>query len=100
MLMLLLHRHTSLRQPVFVRCAPISSISAPLGVAVNLLVGGGRMFPPFFREPAEADFNKWALERVVDELRRGQVLVGFHPEGTRNKNDSTVSSAAGAARRR
>src|SRR5262249_13550031 len=49
-------------------------------------VGGGRMFPPFFREQSKADFNKWALERVVDELNKGRVLVGFHPEGTRNKN--------------
>jgi 1-acyl-sn-glycerol-3-phosphate acyltransferase len=44
------------------------------------------MFPPFFREPQKADFNKWALNRVVAELKKGRVMVGFHPEGTRNKN--------------
>src|SRR5207302_9638986 len=57
------------------------------GVVVTLVIGGGRMFPPFFREPSKAEFNKWALERVVGELHKGKVLVGFHPEGTRNKKD-------------
>jgi 1-acyl-sn-glycerol-3-phosphate acyltransferase len=58
------------------------------GVLVNLIIGGGRMFPPFFREASKADFNKWSLERVVLEIKKGQVLVGFHPEGRRNKNES------------
>jgi 1-acyl-sn-glycerol-3-phosphate acyltransferase len=58
------------------------------GVAVNLVVGGGRMFPPFFREVEKQDFNKWALGRVSTELKRGRVLVGFHPEGKRNQNEN------------
>lgn len=86
MLMLLLHRHTPLRQPVLCPVRADFFYQSAAGVAVNLLVGGGRMFPPFFREPQKADFNKWALDRVVAELKRGRVLVGFHPEGTRNKN--------------
>jgi 1-acyl-sn-glycerol-3-phosphate acyltransferase len=56
------------------------------GMFVNLFIGGGRMFPPFFREASKQDFNKWALLRVVDELKRGEILVGYFPEGTRNKN--------------
>ena len=87
MLMLLLHRHTPLRQPVLCPVRADFFYQSALGVLVNLFIGGGRMFPPFFREPQKADFNKWALERVVAELHKGQVLVGFHPEGTRNKND-------------
>ena len=86
MLMLLLHRHTPLRQPVLCPVRADFFYQSAAGVAVNLLVGGGRMFPPFFREPQKADFNKWALERVVAEMKKGRVLVGFHPEGTRNKN--------------
>jgi 1-acyl-sn-glycerol-3-phosphate acyltransferase len=86
MLTLLLHRHTPLRQPVL---CPVRSdffyTSVP-GVMVNVLVGGGRMFPPFFRDQAKQSFNRWALERVVNELRSGCIVVGFHPEGTRNKN--------------
>jgi 1-acyl-sn-glycerol-3-phosphate acyltransferase len=86
MLMLLLHRYTPLRQPVLCPVRADFFYQRAAGVLVNLLIGGGRMFPPFFREPQKADFNKWALDRVVDELKKGQVMVGFHPEGTRNKN--------------
>jgi 1-acyl-sn-glycerol-3-phosphate acyltransferase len=86
MLMLLLHRRTPLRQPVLCPVRADFFYQSAAGVVVNLLVGGGRMFPPFFREPQKADFNKWALERVVAELKKGRVMVGFHPEGTRNKN--------------
>ena len=88
MLMLLLHRHTPLRQPVMCPVRADFFYQRAAGVVVNLLIGGGRMFPPFFREPQKADFNKWALERVVHELKKGTVMVGFHPEGTRNKGDA------------
>ena len=91
MLMLLLHRHTELRQPVMCPVRADFFYQRAAGVLVNLFIGGGRMFPPFFREPSKADFNKWALERVVDELHKGKVLVGFHPEGTRNKNEDAYT---------
>ncbi len=91
MLMLLLHRHTELRQPVLCPVRADFFYQRAAGVAVNLLVGGGRMFPPFFREPHKNEFNKWALDRVAEELRAGQVLVGFHPEGTRNKNEDAYT---------
>lgn len=60
----------------------------PAGVAVNLAIGGGRMFPPIFRDPAKHEFNRWALDWLAAQLRQGGVTVGFHPEGTRNKNPS------------
>ena len=86
MLTLLMHRHTELRQPVTCPVRADFFYRRPLGVAVNLIVGAGRMFPPFFREPEKQDFNRWAIEHVADELRRGTVVVGFHPEGRRNQN--------------
>jgi 1-acyl-sn-glycerol-3-phosphate acyltransferase len=86
MLTLLLHRHTTLRQPVLCPVRADFFYQSWGGVVVNLLIGGGRMFPPFFREQSKQEFNKWALARVVEEMRKGRVLVGFHPEGTRNKN--------------
>jgi 1-acyl-sn-glycerol-3-phosphate acyltransferase len=86
MLTLLLHRYTPLRQPVLCPVRADFFYQRWPGVLVNLLIGGGRMFPPFFREQSKQDFNKWALQRVVDELMKGRVLVGYHPEGTRNKN--------------
>jgi 1-acyl-sn-glycerol-3-phosphate acyltransferase len=92
MLAVLLHRMTPLRQPVLCPVRADFFYRRALGVAVNLLVGGGRMFPPFFREPEKQEFNKWALERIAEELRRGEVLVGFHPEGRRNLGDDPYRS--------
>jgi 1-acyl-sn-glycerol-3-phosphate acyltransferase len=88
MLTVLLHRFTPLRQPVLCPVRADFFYQRWAGVAVNVLVGGGRMFPPFFREAQKQAFNKWALERVAAELRRGEIVVGFHPEGRRNKNPS------------
>lgn len=87
MLLTVLHRFTVLRQPALCPVRADFFYQKPLGVAVNLLVGAGRMFPPFFREPQKQPFNRWALERLASVLRRGRVVVGFHPEGRRNKNE-------------
>jgi 1-acyl-sn-glycerol-3-phosphate acyltransferase len=86
MLTLMLDRHTPLKQPVLCPVRSDFFYTGPLGAVVNLVVGADRMFPPFFRDPARADFNKWALEYTSRALRRGRVVVGYHPEGRRNKN--------------
>ena len=59
----------------------------PAGVALNLLVGGGVMYPPVFRDPSKADYNKDAVNRLIGFLQHSGTLVGVHPEGTRNKGD-------------
>jgi len=92
MLLLLLHRFTELRQPPMCPVRSDFFYTHAGGPAVNLLVGAGRMFPPFFREPAKQDFNRWALAVVINHLRRGQGIVGFHPEGTRNKSDDPYAA--------
>jgi 1-acyl-sn-glycerol-3-phosphate acyltransferase len=82
-----LYRHTPLQQPMICPVRSNFFYERPLGVVVNLLAGGGHMYPPFFREPSKADFNRWSLARTAEMLRAGRVMVGFHPEGTRNKNE-------------
>jgi 1-acyl-sn-glycerol-3-phosphate acyltransferase len=57
----------------------------PLGLLICLLLSGGSMFPPFFRAPSKRAFNAQSLGILVDKLRAKGSLVGFHPEGTRNK---------------
>jgi 1-acyl-sn-glycerol-3-phosphate acyltransferase len=59
----------------------------PLGVLINFALSGMAMFPPVLREPARREFNRFSLDRVIDELSRPSTVVGFHPEGRRNKND-------------
>ncbi len=86
MLSVLLDKHTPLRQPVLCPVRADFFYQKPLGVAVNLLVGACRMYPPFFRERNKTSFNAWSLERTAQTLQQGRVLVGYHPEGRRNTN--------------
>lgn len=57
----------------------------PLGVVVNLIIGGYSMYPPLFRDRTRAKLNKDGVERVVKALQRPGTMVGLHPEGTRSK---------------
>ncbi len=57
----------------------------PLGLLICLLLSGGSMFPPFFRKPRSKAFNRYSLAIVIEKLRGKNNLIGFHPEGTRNK---------------
>jgi 1-acyl-sn-glycerol-3-phosphate acyltransferase len=59
----------------------------PAGLLICLLLSGGSMFPPFFRKPRSKSFNRYSLAIVLDKLRRPGNLIGFHPEGTRNKGN-------------
>jgi 1-acyl-sn-glycerol-3-phosphate acyltransferase len=69
----------------------------PLGLFVNLIMGWWSMYPPFFATgdhpiPEKRAFDKFSF-RVLTELARtgpGNV-IGFHPEGTRNKSDDPYS---------
>lgn len=51
------------------------------------------MYPPFFREEKEAEkreFDKYSLRKLIDLCARGRGhIIGFHPEGKRNKDAST-----------
>ena len=49
------------------------------------------MFPPIMRDPQKRSFNRYSIQRIGDELRSQGTLVGFHPEGTRNKSNDPHS---------
>ncbi|WP_428263287.1 lysophospholipid acyltransferase family protein [Haliangium sp.] len=57
----------------------------PLGMAINMLIGGGVMYPPLFRDASRSDLNRDALERMSRFLSQPGTVVGVHPEGTRGK---------------
>ena len=44
------------------------------------------MFPPIFREEKKRAFNQYTLQRIRSELNTQGCMVGFHPEGKRNKD--------------
>ena len=59
----------------------------PLGLLLGTAMSGGSMFPPFFRSPEKMPFNKYSLSLVIEKMKERGWLVGFHPEGKRNKTD-------------
>lgn len=62
------------------------------GIAINLVVAQGAMYPPFFTRPTTRAWDEYALARLVDLCRSGAGhLVGFHPEGTRNQSPDPYS---------
>jgi 1-acyl-sn-glycerol-3-phosphate acyltransferase len=52
---------------------------------MGMLFTGGSMFPPFFRSAEKKAMNRLSLGILLEKLRTPGQMVGFHPEGTRNK---------------
>ena len=57
------------------------------GIFVNFVMSFFAMYPPIFRERAQAHLNVASLDETVAMLHGGGLFVGLHPEGTRNKTD-------------
>lgn len=57
------------------------------GLLVGAVFTGGSMFPPFFRSAEKKAMNRISLAILLEKLRTPGQMVGFHPEGTRNKTD-------------
>jgi 1-acyl-sn-glycerol-3-phosphate acyltransferase len=88
-----LFRNTKWRKQLFFPVRGRFFYQSPLGLFVNLIMGWWSMYPPFFAAgdrplPEKRVFDKYAF-RVLTELCRtgGGNVIGFHPEGTRNKSD-------------
>lgn len=92
-----LFRNTKWRKQLFFPVRGRFFYQSPLGLFVNLVMGWWSMYPPFFATgdrpiPEKRIFDKYSF-RVLTELARvgrGNV-IGFHPEGTRNKSDDPYS---------
>ena len=92
-----LFRNTKWRKQLFFPVRGRFFYQSPLGLFVNLVMGWWSMYPPFFAAgdrpiPEKRTFDKYSF-RVLTELSRvgpGNV-IGFHPEGTRNKGDDPYS---------
>lgn len=67
------------------------------GLLVNFLMGWWSMFPPFFAggdnpKLDKRDFDKYSMRLLTELCRVGKGnVIGFHPEGTRNKNEDPYS---------
>ena len=92
-----LFRNTKWRKQLFFPVRGRFFYQSPLGVFVNLIMGWFSMYPAFFATgdnpiPEKRVFDKFSF-RVLTELARTGAgnVIGFHPEGTRNKSDDPYS---------
>jgi 1-acyl-sn-glycerol-3-phosphate acyltransferase len=61
--------------------------TGPLGLFVNGVMSFFAMYPPIFRERKKLVLNPVSLDELAWLLRKGGYFCGFHPEGTRKKDD-------------
>jgi 1-acyl-sn-glycerol-3-phosphate acyltransferase len=82
-----LFRETSWKKKLFFPVRGRFFYESPLGSLINLLMGWWSMYPPFYAENDKRLFDKYSLRRLVQLCRTGPGnVIGFHPEGTRNKD--------------
>jgi len=87
-----LFRNTSWRKQLFFPVRGRFFYESPLGLFVNLVMGWWSMYPPFFASGEKPliekrAFDKFSFRLLTDLTTRGAGnVIGFHPEGTRNKS--------------
>jgi 1-acyl-sn-glycerol-3-phosphate acyltransferase len=92
-----LFRRTSWEKRLFFPVRGRFFYESPVGMLVNLVMGWWSMYPPFFAAgsdplPEKREFDKFSMRALVDLCKRGRGhIVGFHPEGTRNKSTDPYS---------
>jgi 1-acyl-sn-glycerol-3-phosphate acyltransferase len=92
-----LFRRTRWQKSLFFPVRARFFYESPIGMLVNLIMGWWSMYPPFFTGgdkplPEKRDFDRFSMRRLVDLCRHGAGhVIGFHPEGTRNKGADPYS---------
>jgi 1-acyl-sn-glycerol-3-phosphate acyltransferase len=92
-----LFRNTSWRKQLFFPVRGRFFYQSPLGLLVNLVMGWWSMFPPFFvtgEKPLaeKRTFDRYSMRLLGELCRTGAGnVIGFHPEGTRNKSADPYS---------
>jgi 1-acyl-sn-glycerol-3-phosphate acyltransferase len=92
-----LFRRTRWRKQLFFPVRGRFFYQSPLGLLVNLVMGWWSMYPPFFgtgEKPvlSKRPFDQYSMRLLGSLCREGPGnVIGFHPEGTRNKGHDTYS---------
>ena len=92
-----LFRNTSWRKQLFFPVRGRFFYQNPVGLLVNLIAGWWSMYPPFFATgdhpvPEKRVFDKYSFRILTHLAHTGPGnIIGFHPEGTRNKGDNPYS---------
>ena len=56
-----------------------------LGLAIDIPVALASMYPPIVRNKAMKAWNRFAVDLMVYLLEQPRTMIGYHPEGTRNR---------------
>jgi 1-acyl-sn-glycerol-3-phosphate acyltransferase len=92
-----LFRQTSWSKQLFFPVRGRFFYQSPLGLIVNLVMGWWSMYPPFFASGEnpireKRAFDKFSFRLLTELCRNGRGnVIGFHPEGTRNKGADPYS---------
>ena len=92
-----LFRNTTWRKQLFFPVRGRFFYQGPLGLFVNLVMGWWSMYPPFFASGdrpllEKRAFDKYSFALLASLCRAGAGnVIGFHPEGTRNKSSDPYS---------
>ena len=92
-----LFRRTRFRKQLFFPVRGRFFYQSPLGMFVNLVMGWFSMYPAFFATgekpiPEKRVFDRFSFKVLAELARAGAGnIIGFHPEGTRNKSDDPYS---------
>jgi 1-acyl-sn-glycerol-3-phosphate acyltransferase len=92
-----LFRQTQWRKQLFFPVRGRFFYQSPVGLFVNLVMGWWSMYPPFFATgdnpiPEKRVFDKCSMRLLTELCRNGAGnIIGFHPEGTRNKSSDPYS---------
>lgn len=88
----MLYKHTKWKKSLFFPVRARFFYDSWLGMFVNLVMGLWSMYPPIFVEAGKNIFNNFSTRKLVELTREGEGhIIGFHPEGTRNKNPDPYS---------
>jgi 1-acyl-sn-glycerol-3-phosphate acyltransferase len=92
-----LFRRTSFQKQLFFPVRGRFFYQSPLGMFVNLVMGWFSMYPAFFATgekpiPEKRVFDRFSFKVLAELAREGAGnIIGFHPEGTRNKSNDQYS---------
>jgi 1-acyl-sn-glycerol-3-phosphate acyltransferase len=92
-----LFRKTTWRKQLFFPVRGRFFYQSLLGLFVNLVMGWWSMYPPFFATgdnpiTEKRAFDKFSFRALTELCRHGAGnVIGFHPEGTRNKSADPYS---------
>ncbi len=87
-----LFRRTTWRKQLFFPVRGRFFYQSALGLFVNLVMGWWSMYPPFFATgdnpiPEKRAFDRFSFRVLTELCERGAGnVIGFHPEGKRNKS--------------